>query len=52
MTPQDLFHNNPLLTDLPADHVRELLRYAVVKTYAAGAVVIGRVTWPMGSMVF
>jgi CRP/FNR family transcriptional regulator, cyclic AMP receptor protein len=40
MTPQDLFHNNPLLSDLPADHVRELLRYAVVKTYAAGAVVI------------
>ena len=40
MTPQDLFRKNSLLTDLPADHVRELLRYAVVKTYAAGAVVI------------
>lgn len=40
MKPQELFHTNPLLCDIPAEHVRELSRYCVSKSFAAGEIVI------------
>ena len=40
MKPQDLFQASPLLSDIPADQVRELSRYCVMKSYSAGEIVI------------
>lgn len=40
MKPQDLFRASPLLCDIPAEQVRELSRYCVLKSFAAGEFVI------------